>query len=156
VGFATLRARHEGSGSTTYVVSGNTISGTHGDGIRIESENDGIAQLTVTGNALTGSGASNNGQGIVVRQAGDGSLTALIANNTVSEFRSNGIHLLGLDTAETDGDIELNAAVLSNTTTIRPDGLGAGLFVEVGDGGGTSRNDVCVDVLGNMLQGSDE
>ena len=161
-GMGGVQALGGGSGTATYVVTGNTVTNTHFDGIRINNDDTQTTFATVTNNILIGTGNGgggipvNNGEGITMRQDQNGRLVALISGNTITGFNSNGIHLQSQDnTVDTDNaTYELVATVTNNTATINPGGFGAGLLVDVGVGDGVSRNDAFINVSGNHFTGS--
>jgi Bacterial Ig domain len=154
-GAGSLQILGGGSGTVTYNVTGNTVTGAKFDGIRVNNEDTQTTSATISNNTVTGTGATNNGEGISVRQDGDGSMTLTVSGNNVTGFVSHAIHLNSNDALIDDGGIELSATVTNNTGTVDPNGLGAGLFVDVGDGSGIAKNDVCLNVSGNNLSGTE-
>ncbi|MDP9193279.1 MAG: Ig-like domain-containing protein [Acidobacteriota bacterium] len=155
LGSGSIQILGGGSGTANHTVTGNTINGTKFDGIRVNNDDTGTTNATVTNNAVTGSGATNNGEGITLRQDGDGTMTATITSNIVTEFMANGIHLNSNDALVDDVGLELRAVVTNNTASVRSDGFGAGLLIDVGDGSGNARNDVCANISGNVLSGTE-
>ena len=145
-----------GTGTANYFVLNNVITNTKFDGIRVNNDDTGTTNATITGNTVTGSGASNNGEGITVRQDANGSMNVLIANNTITQFNANGIRLQSQDNnIDVDnGTYELIATVQDNIATVRPGGFGAGLLVEIATGDGVSRNDAWLNISGNTFTGT--
>ncbi len=153
-GMGSIQALGGGSGTANYVVTGNQVIGTKFDGIRINNDGTQTTNATVSNNSVTGSGATNNGEGITMRQDENGTLIALISNNTVSEFKASGIHIQAQDNTIDDAGLETSVTITGNNATVRSDGFGAGLLIDVGTGDGVSRNDVCANVTGNTLSGT--
>ena len=56
----------------------------------------------MTNNTITGSGATNNGNGISMRQDGNGTMFALIDNNNISLVSASAISLNGQDATTDD------------------------------------------------------
>jgi hypothetical protein len=65
----------------------------------------------ITGNQLVGKTGSNS-DGIFVRAAGNGTLTTLIQNNTITGWGNAGIHL-----QNNDGGATMNASIFGNSVT---------------------------------------
>ena len=140
-----------GSGTTTYLITGNTITNTQFDGIRVNNDG-GHTNVTITDNDIDGS-AVNNGEGIALRQDGDGSMTVLISGNDMTQIANNQIRIQASDATIDDNVINVDATIANNTGTVAG-GFGAGLLVDVGDGSGISKNDVRINVTGNDLNGT--
>jgi hypothetical protein len=140
-----------GSGTTTYLITGNTITNTQFDGIRVNNDG-GHTNVTITNNDIDGS-AVNNGEGIALRQDGDGSMTVLISGNDMTQIANNQIRIQASDATVDDNVINVDATIANNTGTVAG-GFGAGLLVDVGDGSGIAKNDVRINVTGNDLNGT--
>ena len=154
-GSGSIQALGGGSGTINYIVIGNTVNSTKFDGIRVNNDGAATTTTTISNNVITGSGATNNGEGITLRQDENGVLNATITGNNISQIKANGIHLQASDNTIEDAALELRAVVTNNTAVVRSDGFGAGILVDVGDGSGVARNDACVDVSGNVLSGTE-
>jgi hypothetical protein len=154
-GSGAIQALGGGSGTANYAVTGNTITSTKFDGIRINNDDTGTTNTIISNNIITGSGASNNGEGITLRQDQNGTLNALISGNNISQIKANGIRLQSSDDTTNDAGVEFSATVTNNSATVRSDGFGAGLLIDVGDGSGVAKNDVCADISGNTLSGTE-
>ena len=144
-----------GSGTTTYLITGNTITNTQFDGIRVNNDG-GHTNVTITNNDIDGStavGKVNNGEGITLRQDENGSMTVLISGNDMTQITSNQIRIQGSDATIDDNVINVDATITNNTGTVAGS-FGAGLLVDVGDGSGIAKNDVRINVTGNNLNGT--
>ena len=144
-----------GSGTTTYLITGNTITNTQFNGITVNNDG-GHTNATITNNAIDGStavGKVNNGRGISLRQDENGSMTVLISGNVMTQMTSDQIHLQGSDATVDDNVINLDATITNNTGTVAGT-FAAGLLVEVGDGSGIAKNDVRINMSGNNLNGT--
>ena len=101
-----------GHGNQTYVIQNNTMNNTKFDGIRVNTDfgrhgrrTDHDARDDHQQRHRRSSGAGNNGEGITLRDdaapaaanPGDAILIARIANNTITDFNSNQIHVQGSD-----------------------------------------------------------
>ena len=145
-----------GSGTTTYLITGNTITNTQFNGITVNNDG-GHTNATITNNDIDGStavGKVNNGRGISLRQDENGSMTVLISGNDMTQMTSDQIHLQGSDATIDDNVINLDATITNNTGTAAGP-FGAGILVEVGDGSGIAKNDVRLNITGNNLDGTE-
>ena len=144
-----------GSGTTTYLITGNTITNTQFDGIRVNNDG-GHTNATITNNNIDGSTAAgkvNNGEGITLRQDENGSMTVLISGNDYDpDHQQPNPHQAG-DATIDDNVINVDATITNNTGTVAG-AFGAGLLVDVGDGSGIAKNDVRINVSGNNLNGT--
>ncbi len=154
-GSGTIQALGGGNGTANYAITGNTITATKFDGIRINNDDTGTTNTIISNNTITGSGVTNNGEGITLRQDENGTLNALITNNNISQINANGIRLQSSDDTFNDVGVEFNATVTGNTAAVLVGGFGAGILIDVGDGSGLAKNDVCADISGNTLAGTE-
>ena len=166
-GSGSIQVLGGGHGTQNITIQGNTINNTKFDGIRVNNDfgpgtagGPSITRATIINNVVDGSGATNNGEGITLRQdgttavtppAGDSQLYTLIQNNTITGFTANQIRLQASD-GNTNASV-LHATVLNNTTA-NAGTFGAGLLLDVGDGSGVAHNSACVDISGNTLDGT--
>ncbi len=145
-----------GSGTTTYLITGNTITNTQFNGLTVNNDG-GLTNATITNNDIDGDtnpAKLNNGRGISLRQDENGSMVVLISGNNMTQMRSDQIHLQGSDATIDDNVINLDATITNNTGTVAGT-FGAGILVEVGDGSGIAKNDVRLNITGNNLDGTE-
>lgn len=150
-----------GSGTVYYTVDNNQILNTKFSGLILNNDDTQTTHASVTNNTIIGSGATNNGNGISMRQDANGTMFAFISNNNISLVSSHAIVLNGQDATTDDAPLELHAIVTNNTVVVNggvpggsPNRFGAGIIVEAGVGDALF-NDVCVDVSGNNASGTD-
>ena len=153
-GSGSVQALGGGSGTVFSRVHNNQINSTKFTGILLNADGNQTTHNTATNNVITGSGATNNGRGIEMRQDENSTMFALVSGNTISQVKADGIKIYAQDATTDDAALELQATILNNTATVRSDGFGAGIIVEAGVGN-TFQNDVCVDVTGNTVSGTD-
>ena len=150
-----------GSGTVYYTVDNNEILGTRFSGLILNNDGTQTTHARVTNNTITGSGATNNGNGISMRQDENGTMFALIDNNNISLVSASAISLNGQDATTDDAGLELQATITNNTVVVNgglpspgtPTRFGAGIIVEAGVGVDL-HNDVCVTVTGNDASGT--
>ena len=150
-----------GSGTVYYTVDNNQIIGTKFSGLILNNDDTQTTHARVTNNTITGSGATNNGNGISMRQDENGTMFALIDNNNISLVSASAISLNGQDATTDDAPLEFQAIITNNTVVVNggvpspgtPTRFGAGIIVEAGVGVALF-NDLCVDVSGNNATGT--
>jgi hypothetical protein len=150
-----------GSGTAYYTVDNNQILGTKFSGLILNNDDTQTTHARVINNTITGSGATNNGNGIAMRQDANGTMFALIDNNTISLMSASAISLNGQDATTDDAPLEFQAIITNNTVVVdggvpspgTPTRFGAGIIVEAGVGVALF-NDLCVDVSGNQATGT--
>ena len=150
-----------GSGTVYYTVDTNQILGTKFSGLILNNDGTQTTHARVVNNTITGSGATNNGNGISMRQDENGTMFALIDGNNISLVSASAISLNGQDATTDDAGLELQAIITNNTVIVNggvpggsPQQFGAGIIVEAGTGLAL-HNDVCVSVTGNNATGTD-
>ncbi|MDP9193280.1 MAG: putative Ig domain-containing protein [Acidobacteriota bacterium] len=153
-GSGAVQALGGGSGTVFSRVHNNQINSTKFTGILLNADGNQTTHNTVTSNIITGSGATNNGRGIEMRQDENSTMFALVTNNNITQVKADGIKIYAQDATVDDAGLELQATILNNAATVRSDGFGAGIIVEVGVGDAFF-NDACVDVTGNTVAGTD-
>ncbi|MBR1036819.1 hypothetical protein JQ593_08100 [Bradyrhizobium viridifuturi] len=77
-----------------------------------KGQDNGTMSGTIASNQIGPAQVNSNSDGIFVRTAGNGSLTTLIQNNTITGVGDNGIHL-----QNNDGSSTLNATVYGNSVS---------------------------------------
>ena len=150
-----------GSGTVYYTVDNNQILGTKFSGLILNNDDTQTTHARVVNNTITGSGATNNGNGISMRQDANGTMFALIDNNNISLVSASAISLNGQDATTDDAPLEFQAIITNNTVVVNgglpspgtPTRFGAGIIVEAGVGVALF-NDLCVDVSGNNVTGT--
>ena len=149
-----------GSGTVYYTVDNNQILGTKFSGLILNNDDTQTTHARVTNNTITGSGATNNGNGISMRQDENGTMFALISDNNISLVSASAIRLNGQDATIDDAGLELQATITEQHGGGQrrvPAGtprFGAGIIVEAGVGVALF-NDLCVSVSGNNASGTD-
>ncbi|MBR0757582.1 cadherin domain-containing protein [Bradyrhizobium jicamae] len=104
--------------TTTFDISHNTLTDGGANafdtvGIFVaKGQDNGTMSGTIASNAIGPAKVNSNSDGIFVRDAGAGSLTTLIQNNTITGVGNNGIHL-----QNNDGSSTLNASIYGNSVS---------------------------------------
>ena len=150
-----------GSGTVYYTVDTNQILGTKFSGLILNNDDTQTTHARVVNNTITGSGATNNGNGISMRQDANGTMFAFINNNNISLVSASAISLNGQDATTDDPPLEFQATITNNTVIVNggvpspgfPQRFGAGIIVEAGVGVDL-HNDLCVSVTGNSATGT--
>src|SRR5687767_2101052 len=90
-----------------------------------------------------------------MRQDENGTMTVLVSGNNISDIKADGIHIQGSDKTIDDNIVDVEATIQNNSATVRSDGFGAGILIEIGDGSGIAKNDVRLNISGNTLSGTE-
>ncbi|MCW2205021.1 hypothetical protein ABIF21_003808 [Bradyrhizobium elkanii] len=104
--------------TTTFDISHNTLTDGGANafdtvGIFVaKGQDNGTMSGTIASNVIGPAKVGSNSDGIFVRDAGAGSLTTLIQNNTITGVGNNGIHL-----QNNDGSSTLNATLYGNSVS---------------------------------------
>ena len=104
--------------TTTFDISHNTLTDGGANafdtvGIFVaKGQDNGTLSGTIASNAIGPAKVNSNSDGIFVRDAGNGTLTTLIQNNTITGVGNVGIHL-----QNNDGGSTLNASIYGNTVS---------------------------------------
>ncbi len=113
-----------GASDLTFAITGNTITGNVGGGAiditTVSSTSAMLTQGTISGNQVGNAGVANSGSaqasGISVENNGNGTLTALVTNNTVTQVNGN-YAIEVFSRAGTGVGGVINATVTNNTIT---------------------------------------
>ena len=155
-GFGSFQVLGGGTGTSHYKFDNNQINNTKFNGITLNSDHLQTTHAIITNNIIDGNGATNNGNGIFMRQDENSTMNALISGNTIGGFNADHIALFSQDATVNDAGIEFSATVVSNGSVEAPlDGFGAGLYVDVLDNSPDTFNDTCLDIRTNTLKGTD-
>ena len=152
----TLSSSADFSGTMTYSITGNTINGSNAKSINVNlgttTAGTGSYTGTISGNAIGTSGvAQSGGAGMDVVANGNGTLNAIVTNNTIRQFDSD--H--GLRILHRDGAGRINATVTNNTVTQPEPGGFNGVVVQAGASSTLpDSGTICLDINGNTMAGS--
>lgn len=133
-----------GNSNTTFTVTNNTFDDPNFEAIIILNDDDATTNATITGNDINGATSTTPRMdiGIRLRQDTNGTLTALIDNNNISNYDLSGIQVISRDT--NDGTGQVNVTVTSNTVaSTRGSRFGAGVQLL-----SSGTNTLCADVGG--------
>jgi large repetitive protein len=152
----TLSSSADFSGGLTYSITGNTINGSNAKSINVNlgttTAGTGTYTGTIANNAIGTSGvAQSGGAGMDVVANGNGTLNAIVTNNTIRQFASDhGIRIL-----HRDGAGRINATVTGNTVTQPEPGGFNGVVVQAGASSTLpDSGTICLDINGNTMAGS--